>query len=585
MLDDGDPRTVNRMLERAAHLSHAGIRLLDRNEKATWKPWSEIRERALRVGAGLRRLGIREGERVALVFPTSWEFFDAFFGTLLAGAVPVPLYPPVRLGRLGEYHRRTARMLERVGAAVVLADRRLRRLLGETIHRARPPHGCRLPSALPPGELVPATVSPDDLALVQFSSGTTMDPKPVALTHRAVMAQTVLLNRLWPDRPGLRHSGVSWLPLYHDMGLIGCIFPALERPGPLTLLPPEAFAARPALWLRVISRYRATLSSAPNFAYGLCVKKIRDQELDGVDLSCWRLAVNGAEVVVPEVLRAFQQRFAPWGLRREALTPVYGLSEAALAVTFSDRHRPFTSRRFDRGELAAGRVREAPEGVELVSAGRPLPGFKVRIADPGGRRLGPDEVGQILVKGPSLMTGYLDQPERTAEVLGRGGWLVTGDLGLISADQLYLVGRIKDLLILRGRNHAPEEVERAVDAVEGVRTGCAVAVSWLPEEADGEVLLVLVEVRREIPPAEGPAIAERCARAVLAATGLIPERVVPLLPGSLPRTSSGKLRRREALRQYLAGELAAPAPVSPRQLAGAMARSAAAWARWSWERR
>jgi len=533
LLDDGDPRTVNRMLERAAHLSHAGIRLLDRNEKATWKPWSEIRERALRVGAGLRRLGIREGERVALVFPTSWEFFDAFFGTLLAGAVPVPLYPPVRLGRLGEYHRRTARMLERVGAAVVLADRR----------------------------------------------------QPVALTHRAVMAQTVLLNRLWPDRPGLRHSGVSWLPLYHDMGLIGCIFPALERPGPLTLLPPEAFAARPALWLRVISRYRATLSSAPNFAYGLCVKKIRDQELDGVDLSCWRLAVNGAEVVVPEVLRAFQQRFAPWGLRREALTPVYGLSEAALAVTFSDRHRPFTSRRFDRGELAAGRVREAPEGVELVSAGRPLPGFKVRIADPGGRRLGPDEVGQILVKGPSLMTGYLDQPERTAEVLGRGGWLVTGDLGLISADQLYLVGRIKDLLILRGRNHAPEEVERAVDAVEGVRTGCAVAVSWLPEEADGEVLLVLVEVRREIPPAEGPAIAERCARAVLAATGLIPERVVPLLPGSLPRTSSGKLRRREALRQYLAGELAAPAPVSPRQLAGAMARSAAAWARWSWERR
>ena len=210
---------------------------------------------------------------MALVYPTSIEFIDAFFGTILAGAVPVPLYPPVRLHRLEEYEARTARMLEAVTARLVLADSRVRRILGPAVAAAEPPLGCRILDDLSGGPGEPVRRGADELAMVQFSSGTTVDPKPVALSHRAVVAQTVGLNAHWPVNDGIDHSGVSWLPLYHDMGLIGCVFTALERPGTLTLIPPELFLARPAVWLRALSTYGATISVAPNFGYGLCCRQ------------------------------------------------------------------------------------------------------------------------------------------------------------------------------------------------------------------------------------------------------------------------------------------------------------------------
>ena len=259
-------------------------------------------------------------------------------------------------------------MLRAVDARLVLADHRVRRLLGEAVAAAAPALGCSDLRSIPEGDARRVEVLEGDLALVQFSSGTTVDPKPVALSHRAVVAQTVRLNAFWPDEDGRVHSGASWLPLYHDMGLIGCVFPALERPAVLTLIPPELFVARPAVWLRAISKYRATVSPAPNFAYGLCVEKIRDEEMEGVDLSSWWVALNGAEPVAPEVLRRFQDRFSRWGLHPNALTPVYGLSEASLAVTFSDTERPFSSRCFDRDALADGqRAVETPAGREMVS--------------------------------------------------------------------------------------------------------------------------------------------------------------------------------------------------------------------------
>jgi acyl-CoA synthetase (AMP-forming)/AMP-acid ligase II len=356
-----DPATVVDLLDWAASHGEIGVRLLERGERESWRSWSGIRDRALDVCGGLQALGVRPGETVATVFPTGYPFLEAFFGVLLAGAVPVPLYPPVRLGRLDEYQRRTAAMLRAARARVVLADRRVRRLLGAAV-LARPPHGCLELDALPPGPARVSTVSPEDLGLVQFSSGTTVDPKPVALSHRSLVAQAHLLNAHWPDRDGTVHSGVSWLPLYHDMGLIGCILPALERPGQLTLIPPEEFIVRPALWLQAISRYRATLSPAPNFAYALCTRKVRDEEMEGVDLSCWQVAINGAETVVPDVVRAFTDRFARWGFRSTAMTPVYGLSEAALAVTFSDPWQPMRARRFDRAALAAGGPSRPPRG-------------------------------------------------------------------------------------------------------------------------------------------------------------------------------------------------------------------------------
>jgi acyl-CoA synthetase (AMP-forming)/AMP-acid ligase II len=581
------------LLERARETDGRGLRLLDRRERETFLPWSEVVRRAERTAAALRAAGVRPGDRVALVFPTGEEFFDAFFGALAAGAVPTPLYPPVRLGRLPEYHRRTAGMVRAAGARLVLADGRVRRLLGQAMAEARPALGCRtlaeIGDDLPDGEngggLLAAAVSPDDLGLVQFSSGTTVDPKPVGLTHRALLAQTETLNGLWPELHGdSLPSGVSWLPLYHDMGLIGCVFPALAFRADLTLIGPEVFVARPAVWLRAVSRYRATISPAPNFAYGLCVSKIRDEELDGVDLSSWRVALNGAEPVSARTLRAFAERFAPWGFRAEALAPVYGLSEAALAVTFSDLGRRFRSERFERRSLEPGGAPEAvdldrPEaGRELVSVGRPLPGFEVEIRDATLTSLGEGRVGNVWVHGPSLMAGYLGRPRATARAL-RDGWLDTGDLGFVRDGELFLTGRAKDLVILRGRNYGPEEMESAAWSVPGARTGCAVAASWMPEEADREELVLFVEAARSATPEERRALPEAVGQAVAAAVGPRPDRVEVLAAGTLPRTSSGKLRRAETLRRWREGELDPPDGVNPWRLAAAVAGSTVAFAR------
>jgi acyl-CoA synthetase (AMP-forming)/AMP-acid ligase II len=577
--------TLNDLLAAAGRDPEGGLRFVGRDERADFLGWAEVRERSLAACGGLQALGIEPGDRVALIFPTSPEFFAGFFGVLLAGAVPVPLYPPVRLGRLAEYLHRTARMLERTRARVVLADRRVERILGESMAEARPALGCRTLAELPAGHPRPAAVAAADLALVQFSSGTTVDPKPVALSHRAILAQVAILNGFWRDTPALKHSAVSWLPLYHDMGLIGCVFPALSRDATLTLIGPEHFVARPALWLRALSRYRATISPAPNFAYALCASRISESELAGVDLSSWVTALDGAEAVSPSVLHAFEARFAPHGLRPGVLTPVYGLSEAALAVTFSEIGRPYRIGRFDREALAregVARPAAVPEqGREIVSVGRPIPGFQLRIVDsaePEGRDLPAGRVGRIWAAGPSLMDGYLDDPEATARAL-QGGWLDTGDLGFLEDGELYLTGRAKDVVILRGRNHSPEEIERAVEGVPGVRAGCVVAASWLPEGGEGELLALFVERRRGAPAEEVAALPAACGSAVLGATGLAVDRVVTLAPGTLPRTSSGKLRRSETLRLYLEGELKPPQKVTSLRLAGAVARSQLAYAR------
>ncbi|HEV3077542.1 MAG TPA: AMP-binding protein, partial [Thermoanaerobaculia bacterium] len=350
-----------------------------------------------------------------------------------------------------------------------------------------------------------------------------------------------------------------------------------------------------ALWLRAIGRYGATISPAPNFGYSLCLTRVADAEMEGVDLSCWRAALNGAEPVAPGVLRAFARRFARWGLSPAALMPVYGLSEAALAVTFSALDRPCRSGWYEREALAEERVARrvspgarganlAERAQEIVSVGRPLPGFQLSVRDPLGRELPSGRVGRLWVSGPSLMQGYLGDPEGTARTL-RAGWLDTGDLGFLDDGELYLTGRAKDLIILRGRNHSPAEIEQAADTLPGARAGCAVAVSWLPEGASGEVLALFVERSRHATPAELAALPDACREAVLAATGLALDRLEVLAPGTLPRTSSGKLQRSETLRLHLAGKLTPPAPVTPLRLARAAARSGLGYARWRLARR
>jgi acyl-CoA synthetase (AMP-forming)/AMP-acid ligase II len=580
----------------AAAASKAGLTFIDAREQEQVFSFAELFERAAKTAAGLAELGVKPGDRVALVLPTGPDFMDAFFGALCAGAVPVPLYPPLRLGRMEEFHARTARMLEVTGARVLLSDARVSRLLGVAVARARVPLGCLQVSdvrAKGQGRHVHAGTG-DQLGLIQFSSGTTVDPKPVALTHAALLANAEAIDSFLPEGGPHQQAGVTWLPLYHDMGLVGCLLLAVIHPGPLALLGPELFLARPALWLRAISRHRGTVSPAPNFAYGLCLKRVRDEELAGCDLSSWQLALNGAEPVSVGVLRRFGERFAKFGLDPRALTPVYGLSEAALAVTFTPKGRGARFTALEAGPLHAHReavvaASALPSGdpgvVEVASVGVPLPGLAVQICRSLEDRtpLYEGEVGRVLVRGPSIMSGYFGQPEATARAL-RDGWLDTGDLGFVLEGELHLCGRAKDLVILRGQNHAPQEFEDALEGLPGVRTGCAAAIGFVPDgaEADeGEQLLLLVE--RDGEPAASASegalpLEEQIRNRVLERTAVRAHTVLLLAPGTLPRTSSGKLRRGEALRQLHAGELHAPDRVTVLSVAKEAARSMAALA-------
>nr|AYM52266.1 CoA ligase AMP-generating protein [Stigmatella aurantiaca Sg a15] len=568
--------TLLEMLE-ATSRTALGLTFVDASERELSLPWSEVYRRARQTAAGLQRLGVKPGEHVAILLPTSPGFMDAFFGVLLAGAVPVPLYPPVRLGRLEEYHRATARMLEVAGAVLVLTELRLKLLLGASVEAARPRFGCRTVEDVSRGDgALTVAVSPQAPGLIQFSSGSTVAPKPVVLTHAALMAQLAALEASMPLPPGGPPVGVSWLPLYHDMGLIGCLLSALYYPGNLVLLPPEVFLARPALWLRALSRHQGFVSPAPNFAYGLCLKRVKDEEMQGVDLSCWKHALNGAEPVSAETLRRFVSRFVRHGFSAEALRPVYGLSEAALAVTFPPSARGLRSRGVDAGVLAQeGRV--VGGAREVVSVGCPVPGFEVEVRNALGRAVPELQVGRVYARGPSLMKGYHGDGDATAKALGSDGWLDTGDLGFVAEGELYLTGRAKDLVIIRGANHAPQAFEECLQAVEGVRVGCAVALGFTPEGSQDEALLILAE--RSGSAEEDGAVEAQVSAAIVEVTGIRPHTVRLLKPGTLPRTSSGKLRRGDALRQFLAGELVPPKSVGAVGVMVEMAKGAWALAR------
>jgi acyl-CoA synthetase (AMP-forming)/AMP-acid ligase II len=495
------------------------------------------------------------------------DFYSAFFGASLAGAIPVALYPPFRLGRLDEYHARTTAQLEESGARLLVTSRRMARLLDRSSEEAKLDLGLVTIEDIPNATPTLFDPSADRVALIQFSSGSTREPEAVRLSHREILANVDAIRevilRAYPESAELTHRGVSWLPLYHDMGLVGSVFTSLAHPSDLVLIPPEYFVHRPAIWLRAISRYRATVSAAPNFAYGLCADRIQDHELEGVDLSNWCLALNGAEPVAPSVLRRFQSRFRSLGFRESALTPVYGLSEAGLAVTFAAPERMAHTRFFDRDALADRGLAEPSEnGLELASVGKPLPGYRLRIADSKGRAVGSQHLGRVLVSGPSIPAD-----------LTREGWLDTGDRGFLFDDELYLYGRNKDLIVLRGRNYAPQDIELALDDLPHVRKGCTAALGVVPESGEREELVILVERNRASPPSVDPSLAQAVRDSIASRIGVVPDAVRVVEPGTLPRTSNGKIRRAEARRRYLAGDLTAPRRWPRWQLTGELFRS------------
>jgi 1-acyl-sn-glycerol-3-phosphate acyltransferase len=416
---------------------------------------------------------------------------------------------------------------------------------------------------------LPADADTSDLALLQYTSGSTGDPKGVILTHANLLANVRAIGQAVDVRPD--DVGVSWLPLYHDMGLIGAWLAPLYFGVPVVVLSPLTFLSRPARWLWALHRHRATLTAAPNFAYELATGKIGDSEIEGLDLSSVRAALNGAEPVLPETLERFAARYAACGFRREAFAPVYGLAEASLALTFPPLGRAPRVDRVSRETLARdGRAVPVPPETSandpsvssFVSVGTVLPGHEIRIVGSDGRDSGERTEGALWFRGPSATRGYFRNAPATAQLLPEGpdaGWIDSGDRAYRADGEIFITGRVKDIVLKAGRNLYPHEIEDTAGQVAGVRKGCVVAFG-APDAKSGTERLVIVAETREQSSGARQRIAQAITQQVAAAIGLPPDTVTLVRPHSIPKTSSGKLRREETRRLYLAGSLGAAAP-------------------------
>ncbi len=504
--------------------------------------WLEARRRAHALAA----LGVQRGDRVALVLTEPDEFVLTFIGALTAGVVAVPIYPPQTLAKMEAYGDTVRHVLEASGARLLVTSEALRPLIQE--HLAA--DGSRVVTEREVREApgfhgqAPEPVRLEDLAFLQFTSGSTSRPKGVMVTHQnlSVNSHAIMFDGLksTPD-----DRGVSWLPLYHDMGLIGFVIAPLYALVQVMFLPTLSFIRRPSLWLDAIHRFRGTITFAPNFAFALATRAVTEAQARSWDLSSMRALGCGAEPIQPDVLRAFLDRFGKHGLRPESILPSYGMAEATLAITFADIDARLTTDRVDVLEMRAGRATPptgAGAAMELVSCGRAFPGHELAIVGPDGGHLGERQVGEIRLRGPSVTAGYFGDPEATEEAFG-GGWLRTGDLGYQAGGELFICGRAKDLIILNGKNYYPQDIERVVSRVDGVRDGQCVAFSRL-DAAGAEVAVVVAESRKNT-----AGIAEAILAAVRAEIGLTVGEVCFIKRGTLPKTSSGKVRRRECRRR------------------------------------
>lgn len=517
------------------------VHLIDDAQAETTLSFAQMADAAKATASALQARGVKRGDRVLIVLPTGAEFLALFFALQLIGAVAVPCYPPLRTKGLADYQARLSRLIQVAAPTLVVTFSRVKVVVEAATFQAGVGAPVVEPSALK-GEasaFVPVAVSSDDLALVQFSSGSTGDPKGVMLSHRNLLAN--LASVLAVIQPTPQDVNCSWLPLYHDMGLIGGLLMPLYCGNPLVLMSPQAFLLDPKRWLWAIHRHRATISTAPNFAYQLIAARVADEELAGLDLSSWRLALNGAEPVLGATMDTFSSRLAPHGFDARALTPVYGLAEVALGAVFPALGRGPRLDVVDAEALASEHVAvPAAAGGSFASVGRPLPGFAVRVVDTLGQPLGERVVGEIQLQGPSVMVGYLNRPDATRDAVV-DGWLRTGDLGYMADGELFIVGRHKDLIVKGGRNYAPQDLELAAEQVAGVRKGCVIAFG-AADAALGTEAVVLVAESRE-PESAHAALSKAISQRVAEAVGLHPDHVAIVPPGTVPKTSSGKLQR------------------------------------------
>ncbi|MBW3591176.1 MAG: AMP-binding protein [Actinobacteria bacterium] len=518
-----------------------------------------IRDEARQMAQGLQSHGARPGDRIALMLPTGRDYFVSFLGVWLAGCVPVPIYPPWRRAQLQDH-------LMRQGGILLNAEARMLITVPEAKLPARQLQ-LRVPSlrhvltveqvVSEKGDAEQARPSLEsDIALLQYTSGSTGAPKGVVLTHFNLLINVRAMGAA--AEASADDIFVSWLPLYHDMGLIGAWLASLYYGMPLVVMPPTSFLRRPASWLQAIHDYRGTISASPNFGYELCLNRIEEEQAAGLDLSSWRLAFNGAEPVSPQTVRRFAERFESCGFRSEAMTPVYGLAESSLGVTFpplgrgalidSIRREPFL---YSGEALPAGEGE--PTALQFVGCGRPLEGHQVRIVDDDAAVQPERQQGRIQVRGPSATGGYFRNPQATQELF-RGGWLDSGDLGYLADGELFVTGRAKDMVIRMGRNIHPQELEEAVGELLGVRKGRTAVFGAAGSESGTEELVVLTETRERDPDKR----AEMHRQIVSKSTDLLgtpPDDVVLGAPGTVLKTSSGKIRRAACKELYEAGEL------------------------------
>lgn len=535
-----------------------GITLVpeDDDQPEQHKSYRELYHLARSMAGALAELGVRKGDRVLVVLPTGFEFVCSFFAIQLVGAVPVPSYPPAALEKAELALERMAHVAKAADAWWCVSDRTVKPLLGALalqVPQLRSVVTVEHLAGGDPARAPKARISGGDLAFLQYTSGSTGWPKGAALAQENVVANIHVTGQ--GGQMNRRDVVVSWLPLYHDMGLIGGLLTAIYWRMPLVLMAPTTFLMRPVRWLRAIHRHRGTISMAPNFGYAMCLKRVRPQEREGLDLSSWRVALNGAEQVSLRVIQEFERTYGPLGFRQGVMMPVYGLAEMCVGVSFPTPGDPIIHERLDRASVAAGHARpgSGDGAMDLVSVGRVLPGHQLRVVDENGQPLPPREVGHIIVSGPSLMRGYYNNPDATAKVI-RDGWLWTGDLGYMVGDRLFMTGRAKDLVIVRGHNYYPEDLEHQIEAVEGVRPGGSAVFGVYDEAKATELVVVVCETKVKGDEAR-MALVEAVTRAMLREANVGVDEVVLVEPGTIPRTSSGKRQRALCRQLYLEDKL------------------------------
>lgn len=517
--------------------------------------FSQLCDQAERRAADLHARGLKKGDRLAIVVPEPDEFVLSFLGAIMGGIVPVPIYPQLSFKNVESYHETVTHIVNASGASMLLTTPTTKPYVDPIAPRTPSMRSIVTVDEIGEGDngKVDVTVDPNDLAFLQFTSGSTSRPKGVVVTHRnlAWNSESFMIHGL--EKDSSFDKGVTWLPLFHDMGLIGFLIGPLFTNIPVVFMQTASFVRNPRIWLDKIHQHRGTITYAPNFAYALVTKRVKEKDVRDLDLSCLRRAGCGAEPIQAKTLHEFAEKLKGAKFDARAFLPSYGMAEATLAVTFVPAFTGVRSDTVDKAALETGAATPAPDGQTLVNCGRTFPEHEIAIIDEHGKRLADRLVGQIVTRGPSISSGYYNEPELTRDAFKAGPdghtWLYTGDLGYMLDGELFICGRLKDMIIVRGRNFYPNDLEWVVSELPGVRRGNVVAFS---AEVDGEEQLI---VAAEGMSSEAEALKSTIAQRIVADFALAPHDVLVVPQGTLPRTSSGKPQRRKTRQMYLDGTL------------------------------